>query len=242
MVYNEKLAVCDIHEVVVEETSMAAFAHRDYFSSANSREAKNNLGIGLLILERAVLSDAHVAKLINLLAVVAYVIAYRDPLGVNSRRKTFAFMDFRVSSGRSICLLRKCRLSFQSLHWVSTLLEMECKKRIGSLWFLYTAMLAKENKASKVMHEEDIRSDESIPDTDDYEQQDFDEIKDPRQQADAVNKVLEEVIQLPALLTFWLYIRVCVFSPKPKPQNQKLARVQNRAQIFSSLSVIGMGF
>jgi hypothetical protein len=46
MVYNEKLAVCDIHEVVVEETSMAAFAHRDYFSSANSREAKNNLGIG----------------------------------------------------------------------------------------------------------------------------------------------------------------------------------------------------
>jgi hypothetical protein len=63
MVYNEKLAVdkkfgdvaewrrqrwfvCDIHEVVVEETSMAAFAYRDYFSSANSREAKNNLGIG----------------------------------------------------------------------------------------------------------------------------------------------------------------------------------------------------
>jgi hypothetical protein len=32
--------------VVVEETSMAAFAYRDYFSSANSREAKNNLGIG----------------------------------------------------------------------------------------------------------------------------------------------------------------------------------------------------
>jgi hypothetical protein len=25
-------------------------------------------------------------------------------------------------------------------------------------------------------------------------------------QADAVNKVLEEVIQLPALLTFWLYV------------------------------------
>jgi hypothetical protein len=41
---------------------------------------------------------------------------------------------------------------------------------------------AKENKASKVMHEENIRSDESIPDTDDDEQQDFDEIKDPRQQ------------------------------------------------------------
>ncbi|WJX63950.1 hypothetical protein P8452_48779 [Trifolium repens] len=37
-------------------------------------------------------------------------------------------------------------------------------------------------------------------------------------------------------------IRVCVFSPKPKPQNQKLARVHNRSPIFSSLSVIGMGF
>lgn len=33
---------------------------------------------------------------------------------------------------------------------------------------------------AKVMHEEDIRSDESIPDTDDDEQ-DFEEIKDPRQ-------------------------------------------------------------
>jgi hypothetical protein len=40
-------------------------------------------------------------------------------------------------------------------------------------------------------------------------------------------------------ILFLFQIRVCVFSPKPKPQNQKLARVQNRAQIFSSLSVIG---
>ncbi|RHN77128.1 hypothetical protein MtrunA17_Chr1g0151441 [Medicago truncatula] len=50
------------------------------------------------------------------------------------------------------------------------------------------------------MHEEDIRSGEIIPDTDDDEQ-DFEEIKDPRQAqdaaatADAVNKVLEEFIQ-----------------------------------------------
>ncbi|KAK2425216.1 hypothetical protein QL285_035486 [Trifolium repens] len=49
---------------------------------------------------------------------------------------------------------------------------------------------------AKVAHEEDIGSDESIPDTDD--EQDFQEIKDPRQAADAVNKVLEEIIQSPA--------------------------------------------
>ncbi|RHN57267.1 hypothetical protein MtrunA17_Chr5g0438531 [Medicago truncatula] len=50
----------------------------------------------------------------------------------------------------------------------------------------------------KALHEEDIRSNESIPDSDDDEQ-DFQEIKDPRQDAaataHAVNKVLEELIQ-----------------------------------------------
>jgi len=81
---------------------------------------------------------------------------------------------------------------------------------------------------AKVINEEDIGSDESIPDTDDDDEQDFEEIKDPRQvymhisiclfcffcffhfvmicvksimqahDADAVNKVLEELIQSPA--------------------------------------------
>ncbi|KAK2414362.1 PHD finger protein ALFIN-LIKE [Trifolium repens] len=174
MVYNEKLAVCDIHEVVVEETSMAAFAHRDYFSSTNSREAKNNLEKENLCLYGFPSEQWEV----NLPAEEVPPELPEPALGINFARDGMQEKDW---------------LSLVSVH--------------GDAWLLSMAFyFAKENKASKVMHEEDIRSDESIPDTDDDEQQDFDEIKDPRQQADAVNKVLEEVIQLPALWTFWLYV------------------------------------
>ncbi|KAK2438366.1 PHD finger protein ALFIN-LIKE [Trifolium repens] len=169
MVYNEKLAVCDIHEVVVEETSMAAFAHRDYFSSANSREAKNNLEKENLCLYGFPSEQWEV----NLPAEEVPPELPEPALGINFARDGMQEKDW---------------LSLVSVH--------------GDAWLLSMAFYF----GARFGFDKADMSDESIPDTDDDEQQYFDEIKDPRQQADAVNKVLEEVIQLPALLTFWLYV------------------------------------
>ncbi|KAI3892474.1 hypothetical protein MKX03_012692, partial [Papaver bracteatum] len=57
-------------------------------------------------------------------------------------RKACACMD-SLLSGRSIYLLKRSLQSFQSLHWVSTLLEMGCEKKTGStvyFWLQFTEM------------------------------------------------------------------------------------------------------
>lgn len=55
-------------------------------------------------------------------------------------RKIYASMDFPMSTGKLLYLQKRFLQSFLSLHQASTLLEMECKKKIGYPWWLCTVM------------------------------------------------------------------------------------------------------